>query len=274
MGYVGLAYPAIAYEVATDPGRFAADASAETVVEDLGRVGCMVCLWATLFLGLRLAPAQLLPTWFAEQRRAPEGRFDTVHKPANMVVSLIHSIVAVTVGSTFLLPQLRELCAGEEEAWHQPMTAQTAWFIAMFQGYQLCDTGLGWAGQSPMHRLHHCAGLLAWGYPLFARSDATIVPVAYLLAEVANPFMHLRWCLKYWDKHATTLGQINEALCVVSWLVVRNIPELYVCWSHAWFEDALPLTWRLTVATGNCLTLIWSSQIFAMLARKFQGKDL
>ena len=32
MGYVGLAYPAIAIEVATDPGRFAADASAETVV--------------------------------------------------------------------------------------------------------------------------------------------------------------------------------------------------------------------------------------------------
>ena len=93
-------------------------------------------------------------------------------------------------------------------------------------------------------------------------------------AEVANPFMHLRWCLKYWDKHATTFGQINEALCVVSWIVVRNIPELYVCWNHAWFEDELPLTWRLTVATGNCLTLIWSSQIFKMLLRKFQGKDL
>ena len=70
-----------------------------------------------------------------------------------MVVSLIHSIVAVTVGSYFLLPQLRELCAGEEGAWHQPMTAQTAWFIAMFQGYQLCDTGLGWADQSSMHRV-------------------------------------------------------------------------------------------------------------------------
>ena len=54
----------------------------------------------------------------------------------------------------------------------------------------------------------------------------------------------------------------SELVCVVAWLVVRNAPELYVCWNHAWFENELPLTWRLTVATGNCLTLIWSSQIF------------
>ena len=256
--YAGLAYPALLYEVLTDQS-YAQHATLTTVREDAVRVAVCLAGWASLFIGLRVVPRALLPAWLAEGRRAPEGRFDTVHKPVNMLVSLIHSVVAVAVGCYLILPQL----SSDDWRWHAPMASEHAWFIAMFVGYQIGDTTLGWAGQSAMHRVHHLAGLLAWGFPLVTRSQCTVVSVAYLLAEIANPFMHTRWCLKYllrtmymryirrylhthstykyrmcitrirgrhWGKHSTVYGKLNEALCVLAWIFARNIPELYVCY--------------------------------------------
>lgn len=265
--YAGLAYPALVYEMVTDPS-YTQHVTAATLQEDAVRVAVCLAAWASLFLGLRVVPDAVLPAWLAATRRAPEGRFDTVHKPVNMLVSLLHAIVAVAAGSYLVLPRLRS----DDWEWHAPMTSEHSWFIAMFQGYQLGDTLLGWAGQSPMHRVHHLAGLLAWGFPLFTRSPCTIVSVAYLLAEIANPFMHTRWCLKYWGQHKTPLGHLNEALCVLAWVFARNVPELYVCYHHAWFDTQLPLTWRLTVAVGNALTVVWTTQMFALLKRMAKGE--
>ena len=265
--YLVVAYPAIAYEAYTDPS-YTQHATMETVQDDAIRVLSCVAAWASVFIGLRVVPDAVLPAWFVATRRAPEGRFDTIHKPVNMLVSLLHSIIAVGVGCYLVLPTL---WAGEWQ-WIAPMNNEHRWFISMFQGYQIADTSLGWAGQSPMHRIHHLAGLLAWGFPLFSRSECTIVSVAYLLAEIANPFMHQRWCLKYWKKDKTLYGKINEALCVTTWILVRNIPELYVCYHHAWFDTRLPLTWRLTVATGNMLTVIWTTQIFQLLQKMAKGE--
>ena len=265
--YAGLAYPALLYEVLTDQS-YAQHATLATVREDAVRVAVCLAAWASLFIGLRVVPPALLPAWLAEGRRAPEGRFDTVHKPVNMIVSLIHSVVAVAVGCYLILPQL----SSNDWRWHAPMASEHAWFIAMFVGYQVGDTTLGWAGQSPMHRVHHLAGLLAWGFPLFTRSQCMIVSVAYLLAEIANPFMHTRWCLKYWGKHNTFYGQLNEALCVLAWVFARNIPELYVCYHYAWFDQQLPLTWRVTVGVGNMLTVVWTTQMFGLLIRMAKGE--
>ncbi len=255
-------------KVPTHRNRYTQHATLATVQEDAVRVAVCLAAWAALFIGLRVVPSALLPTWLAETRRAPEGRFETVHKPVNMLVSLIHAIVAVAVGCHLILPQL----LSDTWQWHAPMTNEQAWFIAMFQGYQIGDTLLGWAGQSAMHRVHHLAGLLAWGFPLFTRSQCTIVSVAYLLAEIANPFMHTRWCLKYWGQHSTIYGKLNEVLCVLTWVFARNVPELYVCYHHAWFDSQLPLTWRVTVGVGNMLTVVWTTQIFSLLMRMAKGE--
>ena len=143
----------------------------------------------------------------------------------------------------------------------------------MFVGYQICDTLLGWNGLSNMHRVHHCAGLLAWGFPLFTRSECRIVSLAYLLAEVPNPCLHLRWLLKHWGFDGTTFANYNEYVFVFAWIFLRNVPELYVCARHAWFEQRLPLAWRLTVAIGNMLTVTWTLQILRMAHQKIWKKS-
>ena len=144
------------------------------------------------------------------------------------------------------------------------MDGTTASFIATFVGYQLSDSFFGWSGLSPQHKIHHCAGVLAWGFPLLSRSDRTIVPLAYLLAEIPNPFWSLRWLLRHWGVN-NTFSKVNEYLFVIMWIAGRNIPELWACYHHAWFDaEGFPLAWRVTVAVGNALTATWTLEVRAV----------
>lgn len=142
----------------------------------------------------------------------------------------------------------------------------------MFLGYQISDTVISWRFLGQMHRVHHFAGMLAWGFPLFTRSQCMIVPLAYLLAEGPNPFLHLRWILKHWDANNGCVGTVNEYIFVASWIVARNIPELIVCFLHAWFEELLPYAWRITVLVGNVLTCMWTVEIIKMSIRTLRAK--
>eukprot|EP01051_Picozoa_sp_SAG22_P000192 SAG22_NODE_4_length_44774_cov_362.122149_13_plen_166_part_00 len=148
------------------------------------------------------------------------------------------------------------------------MDGSTATFIANFVGYQLCDSFFGWKGLSWQHKVHHCAGILAWGLPLLARSNRTIVALAYLLAELPNPFWSTRFLLRHWGVR-NAFSRLNEYCFAVVWIAGRNIPELWASYHHAWFDaDGFPLAWRATVAVGNLLTVTWSLQILRMIRRK------
>jgi hypothetical protein len=85
------------------------------------------------------------------------------------------------------------------------------------------------------------------------------VPLAYLLAELPGPFLHMRWLLKHWGVGGA-LVQANEFALVAVWIFARNVPELWACMGHAWFETELPVAWRATVAVGNLLTAMWTMQ--------------
>jgi hypothetical protein len=144
--------------------------------------------------------------------------------------------------------------------------------VSMFLGYQISDTVISWRFLGQMHRVHHFAGMLAWGFPLFSRSTCMIVPLAYLVAEGPNPFLHLRWILKNWEANDGAVGTINEYIFVGSWVVVRNIPELVVCFLQAWFEPLLPYAWRVTVLVGNILTCVWTVEIIRMSIRTLRER--
>lgn len=46
----------------------------------------------------------------------------------------------------------------------------------------------------------------------------------------------------------------------------------YVCYHHAWFDQQLPLTWRVTVGVGNMLTVVWTTQMCGLLMRMARGE--
>ena len=263
--YIVIFYSLLGWEVHSSPS-FLENATAATVQADAARVVAAAVGWIAVVGLVQYGVPLVAPASFA---KGLEITPDRGLKPATMCVSWIHSCTAVAIGANLLLPSI---WSGEWK-WYEPMSDNIANYIAMFTGYQICDTVLGWRGLSEMHKVHHFAGLLAWGFPLFTRSECTIAGLAYLLAEVPNPFLHLRWLLKHWKADDTTFAKVNEYIFVLAWMIGRNVPELYVCYTNAWFDSKLPLAWRATIAIGNMLTLVWSGQIFQMLYKIATGQN-
>lgn len=230
-------------------------------LHDAIRIALFATLWVAMTVGLRKMPGL----------RSGDGNakvYGDRHKAGGIATSFVHSCAALVWGVA--LQQRGEL--PPTRAWDAPMSEGVARCIAMLMGYLLVDLVMGWHGLSAIHRTHHVCGLFAWGLPLLTRSPCTIVVVAYFVAEVANPLMHARWLLR----HLAIPGSDRLVLTVeigfiVAWFLGRQGPEIYLCWHHAWFERQLPLAWRLVVAAGNALTLVWSAQIATMFVRRVRS---
>ena len=231
------------------------------VLRDALRITLFATMWAALMVLLRRVPGL----------RSGDGNaklYGDRHKAAGIATSFVHSCAALVWG--VVLQQRGEL--PPTRAWDAAMSEGEARCIAMLLGYLVVDLAMGWRGLSALHRVHHVCGLYAWGLPLLTRSPCAIVVVAYFVAEAPNPLMHARWLLR----HVAIPGSGHlvlavEAGFIAAWFLGRQVPELYLCWNHAWFELQLPLAWRLVVAAGNALTLVWSAQIAAMFVRRVRG---